>query len=110
MGTWGNKPLENDDALDLKGDFEENNDISILTNAIVEVADMPEDEYLELPEASEAVAAAEIIRSLDDVPEELLEKSKVAVKKVLDKSELRELWEEAGEFNEWLKATEHLLS
>lgn len=117
MGAWGIKPLENDGASDLRLDFEESNkDISILENIFDIVLNMDEDEYLESIICEQAVASAQILNELskDDIPEEdqkrLSEKSNKVLKRVLEKSELQELWEESGDdYKEWVKSLEELI-
>lgn len=106
MGTWGTKPFENDDALDLIEEFEESGDITLLSSAIEKVL---KSEYIEAPDASEAIAAAELIRTVESISEDIKQKSRKVVRRILDDSELRELWTEAGELDEWKKDTEHLM-
>ncbi len=109
MGAWGFKPLENDDAADLSAEFADSKDISILERAIDQIVNLGEKEYLEAPEASMAIASASIIRTIPNLPKELIEKSKKAVTRVLENSELKELWEESEEYDKWHSATKELI-
>jgi Domain of unknown function (DUF4259) len=115
MGTWGHNPLENDDASDFAANFNESKDILVLERAFDAVCKLKDDEYLEAPAAQEAVAAAQLLRGLDDSqisPEEsarLKDKSDFALKRVLKSSELKELWTESPEYNDWIKSVEALL-
>ncbi len=119
MGAWGLKTFENDDASDWLYDLEESNDLSVIEEAL----DI-ESGYLESPDGCNVLAAAEVIlallgkprlgfpenaarwvnnhKSLDPTP---LKRSAVnAITCVLsDESELKELWQESEEFDEWKK-------
>jgi hypothetical protein len=116
MGTWDAGPYDNDDASDwledlLEADPAEWSDI--IAETLTAVVDW--DEYLEYPEAAEAVAAAAIVASQlpgmsayapelfeDDedleFPESLRELAVRALDRVTgDESEWREVWEKSGE-------------
>jgi Domain of unknown function (DUF4259) len=60
MGAWGHGSFENDDAADWVHEFELQG-ASAVVPAQESVSKIPEDEYLEAPEASVAIAAAEIV-------------------------------------------------
>jgi hypothetical protein len=81
MGAWGHRTFENDSALDWLGDLAEG-DPSLVGEALDVAAGSAEDAYLEVDEASAALAAAELER-------------------VYERSELRELWDENGEETDW---------
>lgn len=121
MGAWSHEPFGNDDANDWAYGLENVNDLSLIEEAIDRVLEA--DEYLESPEASEAVGAIEVLAKMlgkgtqsDTYTEKvdewvksvsvhpsaaLLAKANHALERILDKnSELRELWEEA-EAEEW---------
>lgn len=94
MGAWGHKPLENNGALDLFDEFKETKDISILEQALDKV--IGEDEYIEAPEAEEALAAIHIILYEEikierENLEKLLNKSGLVIGKIIENSELKEL-------------------
>jgi uncharacterized protein DUF4259 len=62
MGGWGYGCFENDDALDwVSNDLEGSDDYSVVFDALQHVADLDEEEYLEMPEAGAALAAAEVL-------------------------------------------------
>ncbi len=130
MGAWGLKSFENDDALDWVAAFDEGGAPAVIEalQAAIE-ASRDEDFGLEAPEASQGLAAAEIVaaarhgdrsrlpeaasRTLDKCVDELatgehIELAKEAVQLVMSKSELRELWEETEEFDNWLADVERL--
>ena len=129
MGAWGHSSFENDDALDWVGDLEESTDTSAIIEALNAVTDDAED-YIEAPECSMAIAAAEVVAALNgngapSRPEEVTEwlkekpkpeasliaKARQAIDIVLADSELKELWEENTEdFPKWTAALEELIS
>ena len=117
MGAWGHKSFENDDALDFVWQFEESG-MSAIESAFT-LAINPPDDYLEAPEASAALAAAEyvaakktgqtdrlihdhvdLVEKIESSPK-LIGDAKNAVSRILQNSELRELWEESDELNIW---------
>ncbi|MDB5268151.1 MAG: hypothetical protein JWP58_1191 [Hymenobacter sp.] len=122
MGAWGHQNFENDSAMDFVGDFMESPAIDTIQQALLLVIEAGvEEEYIETDDASAALAAAEIVATAagsaaQDAPEELdaaikkaelivdekiLKQARKAVKQVLKKSKLQELWAEAGEMDEW---------
>ena len=113
------KPLENDNASDFKLDFEEaNKDVSILENVFDTILNAKKDKYLEVRICEQAVASSQILNDLfidgdgvfDENKKRLLDKSSKALKRILEKSELKELWEEAGDnYEEWVKILEKLI-
>lgn len=121
MGTWSHEPFGNDDANDWAYGLEDVDDLSLIEQTFDTVLEA--DEYLEAPEASEAVAAVEVlakllgkgtqsdaytekvdtwVKSVSAKPDAaLLSKGKRALQRILgDNSELRELWEES-ESTDW---------
>ena len=130
MGTFGYRNFENDSGLDFEDDF-----IEAPTPATIRLALLPivrtvaEGGFIEYHEACMALAAAEVIavavgKPSSDFPDELLPLieslvlkydistrtlARKAVKQVLKKSEVQELWAENGEPNEWQAAQRDLL-
>ena len=123
MGTWATDALGNDDACDWAYGLDECGDLSLveetLNKALSEGA-----EYLESPDACEALAAIEVIARLQGnwgirnsysqsidawveknrlVPSRALaEKAQKVITRILaDDSELKELWEDSEEFGDW---------
>lgn len=133
MGAWSAQSFGNDDAADFAGELAEAEDLSMVEEALDEVLGMGAG-YLEAPEASRAIAAAEVIARLQGhwgerdpfsepvdqwVESVKLEPSAALVAKVhrvleriLTKpSELLELWEEGKDGPEvFLAAVEELRS
>jgi hypothetical protein len=126
MGAWSHESFGNDTACDWAGDLQEGDDIVPVEAALDAVLEVGDD-YLEAPEASEAIAAAEVVARLQghfglrDAYSESLDQwiaqrgitpsADLATKarQVLDRilsepSELLELWEEDGEPGEWRAA------
>lgn len=125
MGAWGAGSFDNDDALDWLDALEERGRLAI-EDALRAAAEAGES-YLEAPEASIAVAAAEVAAALHgrpaaDLPGEveawvklnpapgadLRELARAAVRRVRQESELRELWEETDPAD-WYAALDDLL-
>lgn len=130
MGAWGPNSFENDDAADWVYEFESSG-IAAVTSALDRVCSLVPDEYLEAPEASVAIAAAEIVAAARDgdvsslsestrdalaknrlsfagLP--LLKRAETAVERVLARSELKKLWEEGERGDVWLGAMATLLA
>ncbi len=123
MGAWGADSFENDDAMDWLGDFCDDPEEAFILAALRRVADAGEGEYLEAPECSASVAAAEVVAALKGearyVPEdvrgclassnikpdgELIEAALKALARVRTDSELKELWDEAANAADWHEA------
>ena len=132
MGAWGHGSFDNDDAADWVGDFERNGVAAVVT-MLQHVSNFGEDDYLEAPDASAAIAAAEVVASAHDgelsnlsqharnvftkyqhalTDPHLLETARRAVKRILRQSELKDLWEEGAgpESALWSKALDSLSS
>lgn len=126
MGAWGHGTFQNDDALDLLDDVTDGGDEAML-RATLDTAVAAAGTRLEAPEASSALAAAEIVAALRgrpavDLPDEAIEwargrpapddvlvaRARQAVDAVLTDSELRDLWMEADELPGWQATVEEL--
>ncbi len=130
MGAWSHESFGNDDAADWVADLVEGDDLSPVEAAFDNVLDVGAD-YVEAPEASAAIAAAEAVarlqgnfgtrdaysEGLDDWVQrvaitpspELSDKAKRALDRILgESSELAELWEESDEAGEWRAAVQEL--
>ncbi len=127
MGAWGIGHFENDDAGDWVFELEDTKSLDPVKSAFAAVDESGD--YLESPDASAALAAAEIIAAIrgnpaSDLPEsvasiiddlgaavhgDLAAKAISVVEKVKSGSELRELWEETDDFAEWLSKVDDLL-
>lgn len=116
MGAWGVGNFENDEALDFVAELTGPN---VLTRTLAGLAP-PGEGYIEATEASHAMACAEVVAAMlghpgADFPEELLarmatfgapdaalvEMARGAVSRVLQESELAELWAEADDPEAW---------
>ncbi|TCO65727.1 DUF4259 domain-containing protein [Actinocrispum wychmicini] len=129
MGTWDKGAFDNDDAADFSGDLDDAEPgarVRLIREALTAAADNAD--YLEAPEAFQAIAAAAVVASQQpdgpevdsvygpsflsdgdslDLPDELVELSLRAIARVLDEeSEWREQWEEAEELTEAIAALE----
>jgi hypothetical protein len=128
MGAWACDSFGNDDACDWTFGLKKVNDLSLVEATIDAVLDA---EYVEAPTASEGLAAIEVIARLQgnggernsysepvdqwvekhkiQVPAALAKKAHLAIEQILsDKSELKELWKESNEYNEWLASVGEL--
>jgi hypothetical protein len=122
MGNWGTGIFENDTAMDFirsLGDHPENAE-NVLKEALETAAHMDDGE-LDASEGADALAAAAIVslargdspvtppESAEDglrricrhVPIDLAPLAIEAIDKVLDDSELRDVWAEADSLDEW---------
>ena len=123
MGAWSYESFGNDDACDWIAQLEEHNDLGFVEStfdALLAVGD----DYLEAPEACEAIAAAEVVArlqgrsggqdassgSVDAWVERvklqpsaiLIDKARRALDRILAApSELLELWEDAEPLGAW---------
>ncbi|MBY0566111.1 MAG: DUF4259 domain-containing protein [Hyphomonadaceae bacterium] len=127
MGAWGSGHFDNDDAGDFVGELVDSKNWSVVEAAFDAVLSIGDGDYLEAPEASMAVAAAAIVAHAlgtlaaniapEDVPAigalgspdtALVTKARAAVARLKKQSELGDLWEEAGEKDEWLATIDQL--
>lgn len=124
MGAWGSGSFENDDALDWKSDLSASSDWSVVQAAFDQVLALGPDDDLEAPDASVALAAAEVVAAAMDAPAGVLPDEVMdwvaghgdavvpdhakgayrAVMRVAAQSELLELWEETGDASDWQSA------
>ncbi|SNR29685.1 MULTISPECIES: DUF4259 domain-containing protein [Hymenobacter] len=127
MGAWGYNNFDNDDAADFLAEFREDPSEVLLLEALVTAVE--EEGYLEVDAAGAALAAAEVVAAWlgqpspdfpDDLlpradnldvsdEDELVELAQQATRAVLQKSEMRDLWEESAEFTQWQAAQANLL-
>ena len=131
MGAWSHEPFGNDTASDWKYGLEEATDLSLIEETFDRVLAIGED-YLESPEAEEAVAAAEVLARLvgpnngavEPVElvdawaaniklkpsDELIQKAQAALNRILSEdSELLELWQESGSYDAWAGSMNSLM-
>lgn len=129
MGAWGTGSFENDAAVDWLNELEHSDGLNPVTEALAFVANLDLDEYLEVDEASAAVAAAEIVAALHghptyNLPERAQEwlaahrfevardpvnLAVKAVSRVKADSELKELWDESPDVSDWFAKIDDLL-
>jgi hypothetical protein len=132
MGTWGTDAFGNDAACDWGYLLEDTNDFSLVERSIDRVLATGSD-YLEVPDAEEALAAVEVIARLQGnwgirnaytetvdswvelnplTPStELVQKAHEAIDRILNPpSELLELWEESEMADEWKRSVFELKS
>lgn len=121
MGSWGLGTFENDDALDWLEELKDSPALAPLAFAFESVLESGEGGNIEIPEASIALAAAEVLAALlgnpgGELPEEirgwlvgkedaiapdLVERAREAITRVSDYSELLEAIEESDDAADW---------
>ncbi|PPJ42284.1 MULTISPECIES: DUF4259 domain-containing protein [unclassified Pseudoxanthomonas] len=122
MGTWGIGSFENDDAADFMIDALKSGDLSLLGEVFDNV--LTSTEYVEAPDATVAIVAAEIVAAAQGCPTPaaqqegrlaewlarirptidaaLATQARDALARILaEHSELRELWEDTDDFHAW---------
>lgn len=132
MGTWAVDSFGNDDAADWAFGLEEAKDLSLVETTLDKTI-VSADEYLEAPDAAEALAAIEVIARLQgnwgtrspysEPADNWVEANKLVptntlvskAHRVLDlilgqNSELNELWQESDEYAEWVASVVELKS
>jgi hypothetical protein len=128
MGAWGAGSFENDDALDWIADFCDEPDKELISDALSTVAEMGTAEYLEAPDCSIGLAAAEVVASLKGSPDfdlpddakECVSKLRIkadpdmvslalrAIERIKTDSELKALWDESENPAQWYEAVGRL--
>lgn len=114
MGAWGTQPFDNDGALDLKGDWEDTHDIAVLEEALDTVLAAEAEEYIDAMDGEAAIAAVHIIvTELQELPSEqytnLLQKSAGVLGRLVENSEIKDLWMETESFGDWLTSITELM-
>jgi len=129
MGAWGHRSFDNDDAADFGLELEARG-WEAVQSALQAASTLAPDDYLEAPEASQALAAAEVVAAvkrgdLSRLPGDvqaavaeigplpdpsLVTQAQAAVERVVNQSELQELWAEVDEFDAWRADVEALAS
>lgn len=118
MGTWGHDAFSNDDALDWLGELLDAGNLGPVEEALTTAASA--ETYLDAPDCTQALAAAEVVAALRGKPggglpkklvpwlegrprpaDALLDTARRAVAKVMQDSELKDLWVESGHPQAW---------
>jgi hypothetical protein len=125
MGAWSHTSFGNDTACDFLYDVEKN--AGAIERAIKAVETITTGDYIESEFAANVLAAGELLaaangRPPEDYPEgaqaivarlkpdaALRLRAARAITRILDASELRELWEETDDFNDWTADVRGLL-
>ncbi len=122
MGAWGTGSFENDDAMDWVSELAAGSGDAALRAALMRVAS-GDDHYLESPDCSIAIAAAEAVAAAQGHPSgslpeevarwvetkpivatELAAVAMAAVDRIVRKSELKDLWDESDSPEAWRDA------
>ena len=130
MGSWAVDSFANDDAADWLAELEDQRDLALVELTLEAALALGED-YMDVSEGARALVAAEVIacacghaglgvsaepqlqawiRRVRPAPEAwLVARALEAIERVLaEGSELRDLWEEAGEGEDWRADVLHL--
>jgi hypothetical protein len=125
VGAWGHRNFENDEALDWTWELEEKGLTHI--EATLQAVENAATEYIETPDCTTGLAAAEVValllgRPSDDVPSEvtkwaegkpkpptsLVTRAIASIGLIETESELRDLWAETGDFEAWKSVIRNL--
>lgn len=132
MGTWSHEPFGNDTANDWAYELEDSSDLSHVERTLDKVLAVG-DEYLEAPEAEEAIAAVEVlakilgkgtqadaytekidewVRGVEAKPSPALRaKARRVLQRIVStNSELAELWDEGEDAEQWRNSIQQLVS
>ena len=130
MGAWDSDPFGNDTACDWSYSLEDYEDLELIEETLAKIEEMG-DEYIEAPDAEEAIAAADTLARLKgkayvknsyteavdewvsqqqlEVPQDLLDLAVHVIDRIqTEPSELLELWEESDDVGAWKKHLEAL--
>ena len=128
MGAWGADSFENDDAADWVTDFCDAPDQAVIVKTLSAVAHLDAGEYLEASDCCVGIAAAEVVAALKGAPNpNLLETTRTCLsslkfkaepglialalkttERIKTKSELKELFDESENPEEWYQAIGNL--
>jgi hypothetical protein len=133
MGTWATGAFGNDFALDWAQDLQESKDLFFIEDTLNNVLSADSAHYLEAPFGAEGLAAIEVLARLYGKPGEqdedsaevdawvaevskkakrrsdLIDKSLRAIEHILsERSELRELWQDSDEYDNWRASVDDL--
>jgi hypothetical protein len=125
MGAWGRLFDQNDDAADWLGDFADSPSWAVVSQAFNAV----DAEYVEASDASQALAAAEVVAAALGSPSDRLSRAiadwasrnaaegeahqdsaRATLMRVRDDSEVQELWQESDEYTDWKTSVDETLS
>jgi Domain of unknown function (DUF4259) len=125
MGAWSIEHFDNDAALDWLYDFSMTPSVQLLEDTFKAVADTTD--YIESDDGAAVLAAAEVIAAVKGkksaaypedtevfsslrISPELIARALQAIDVVSreDNSELKELWQESDEYEDWQKAVNDL--
>lgn len=126
MGTWGIGIFENDDSMDFASEVETRSDVKLINEALDKV--VKEKIVINAEVASRALAAACLVKTgitgdISLIPfelpgwmsktalsewQKLRNKSIIAIQRVKNESELRDLFSTTEYFQDWLKLIEDL--
>ena len=129
MGTWAADSFSNDGALDWLQDFVEAPTMEMLRDTLEYVTELDADDYLEAPDCEEAIAAAEIVAALTGKPSTklpddlktwlatghgltgapLVAAARAAMTRIVNASELQELWAGSDSNPQWLAEMSDLI-
>lgn len=124
MGDWDVGAFDNDTAKDWLQTLVEGESTAPIFRALVTVAKLPQSDYLQAPDCECAIAAAELVVAARGRPSgslpmdaaswletrkfvagtEVVNMALAVLKRILDKSELKEVWEDTDSTRDWLNS------
>jgi hypothetical protein len=129
MGAWGTGAFENDDALDLPIELDEDATAGVHLEILHSVAETSDSDYLDGDDGARAVAGAELVAAAAGHPaadlhagarawlearrpkvdEAAAQLALLALRRVMgEESELHALWDETPDAEEWRRRIGHL--
>jgi|SRR5882724_1731315 len=128
MGTWGSDSFENDDASDWIADFCDAPGKELISIALSRVAEMDPLAFPDAPECRIGIAAAEVVAALEgkgnpyipSAAKQCVSRSTIkfdsnlvslalkAVQRIKTDSELKQLWDESENPDEWYSSLDNL--
>jgi FMN phosphatase YigB (HAD superfamily) len=126
MAAWDTDPFGNDTAVDWASSLEESEGFDLIEETLARIEEADDDDYIEAPDAEEAIAAADALARLKgkayiknshteavdawveeqqlSVPDDLVDLAVHVIERIqVEPSELLEQWEEADDLKAWKK-------
>lgn len=130
MGAWGPGPFQNDQALAWLAEVEEQDDPTLIDDAVDAIVEAGDDDHLDADDCQAAIAAAEVVAAMGGKPsprlpdeigewageqeapdDDLVQQAVAAIARIRTNSELREAFTEEGTVDAgWLRSLDDLVA